>query len=221
MNTPVLQSLIDTACILHAAGTREFVMNDGLYHDGDSIAEANGMKIYNLCQIFENSGIGPIYYHTMRLRGRLSIRDYVPHQTLEFLITYGTLEQYLMKWVDILDTHTITDCSSIVDHDLAMRLILRTIDRPRQAAAAPRILNQPRPAATPRPAAAPRRVNQPRPIQDIPCTKNGCIICLEKEAIMAIVPCGHTAFCNSCITKCTKCPICRASIQGVLRIYLD
>jgi Zinc finger, C3HC4 type (RING finger) len=177
-----------------------------------------------------------MYYHTMRLRGRLSIRDHVPRQTLEFLITHGTLEQYLMKWVDILDTHIITDCSSIVDQDLAMRLVSRTIDRPITPAAAPRQVNQPRAAAAPRrsrqprPAAAPRMLNQPRPaaaprqvnhIQDIPCTKNGCVICLENEAIMAIVPCGHTAFCNGCITKCTQCPICRAPIQGVLRIYLN
>jgi E3 ubiquitin-protein ligase NEURL3 len=52
-----------------------------------------------------------------------------------------------------------------------------------------------------------------------------CIICFEKEAgNFALVPCGHTQFCCSCIEEINKrtkeCSLCKTNIESVLKLYL-
>ncbi|CAL5090110.1 unnamed protein product [Urochloa decumbens] len=50
-----------------------------------------------------------------------------------------------------------------------------------------------------------------------------CVICLDAPVEGACVPCGHMAFCMSCLrdikSKDGACPICRATINQVLRLY--
>ena len=51
---------------------------------------------------------------------------------------------------------------------------------------------------------------------------NPCCICLEKEAQIYNLPCGH---CNLCLDCChslpeKKCPVCRANVGLFLRAYL-
>jgi hypothetical protein len=50
-----------------------------------------------------------------------------------------------------------------------------------------------------------------------------CVICWEKPADAACIPCGHVAGCTDCLRfiKCSNslCPVCRKSIREVLRIY--
>lgn len=166
-----MQSIVDTAVALYEGGRRRFVMNHSLYHDGDVIAEVNG-------RIANNFKLGcPEMDHIERLHLRSSV-------------TYGTLDQYIKKWVSKLD--------SPVDYSSVNAYLTVPIGP---------------------------KVSVPQPVVDVPCSKSGCMVCLENEAIMAIVPCGHTVFCNGCITKyrqnADKCPICRGTIQGVLRIYLN
>ena len=48
-----------------------------------------------------------------------------------------------------------------------------------------------------------------------------CVICLEKNADFAIIPCGHKCGCNKCLDKTTFCPICRAEKQNMFRIYIS
>ena len=50
--------------------------------------------------------------------------------------------------------------------------------------------------------------------------RNECIICFEKEKTFAFIPCGHKILCSECVKKkFQKCPLCRKSVTGVLRIY--
>ena len=52
-----------------------------------------------------------------------------------------------------------------------------------------------------------------------------CSICLDDDANAAIVPCGHSNFCHECISshhinsQNKECPICRAEIMMVVKLY--
>uniref|UniRef100_A0A6U6QYV6 RING-type domain-containing protein n=1 Tax=Zooxanthella nutricula TaxID=1333877 RepID=A0A6U6QYV6_9DINO len=50
-----------------------------------------------------------------------------------------------------------------------------------------------------------------------------CTVCLDAEATMAAVPCGHRAYCGACAGASAPtsrpCPVCRAAVADVLRVY--
>ncbi|KAF8092608.1 hypothetical protein N665_0408s0005 [Sinapis alba] len=50
-----------------------------------------------------------------------------------------------------------------------------------------------------------------------------CVICVDASLEAACVPCGHVAGCVSCLkeikNKKLGCPICRASIDQVIKLY--
>lgn len=52
---------------------------------------------------------------------------------------------------------------------------------------------------------------------------SSCIICYEAPIEGACVPCGHMAGCMSCLNevkgKNWGCPVCRAKIDQVIRLY--
>eukprot|EP00249_Psilotum_nudum_P017282 c26249_g1_i2 orf=791-2440(+) len=55
-------------------------------------------------------------------------------------------------------------------------------------------------------------------------TFNGrCIVCWDGPAEGACIPCGHMASCMSCLSEITTknwgCPVCRASIQQIIKVY--
>lgn len=48
-----------------------------------------------------------------------------------------------------------------------------------------------------------------------------CTICMTKEVVQAVTPCGHT-FCDDCCrTQMTACYICRAQIRDRLRLFFS
>lgn len=47
-----------------------------------------------------------------------------------------------------------------------------------------------------------------------------CKICLDKDACMVYLPCGHMVTCQQCAPTIRKCCICRQLIQGTVRAYL-
>lgn len=46
-----------------------------------------------------------------------------------------------------------------------------------------------------------------------------CMICREAERTSALVPCGHNIACHACASEQRICPICRAPVESVLRIF--
>ena len=46
-----------------------------------------------------------------------------------------------------------------------------------------------------------------------------CKICLDKEAVVAFLPCGHLTSCVDCSKSLRKCAICRKVIAGTVRVY--
>ena len=48
-----------------------------------------------------------------------------------------------------------------------------------------------------------------------------CKVCWTRDIEMLFLPCRHANCCGECATAVTKCPSCRASIEGSVRIYLS
>lgn len=50
--------------------------------------------------------------------------------------------------------------------------------------------------------------------------ENECCICLQDiKGHVALIPCGHTQFCEECIRKQKICPLCKKEITNILKIY--
>ncbi|CAL1541883.1 unnamed protein product [Lymnaea stagnalis] len=47
-----------------------------------------------------------------------------------------------------------------------------------------------------------------------------CKICMDSDACVAFVPCGHLASCYVCAKLLVQCPICRVDIQSFMRTYI-
>ncbi|KAK2179127.1 hypothetical protein NP493_511g00010 [Ridgeia piscesae] len=47
-----------------------------------------------------------------------------------------------------------------------------------------------------------------------------CKICMDDEAQILFLPCGHLCSCAKCAPALRNCPICRALIRGTVRVYL-
>lgn len=52
---------------------------------------------------------------------------------------------------------------------------------------------------------------------------SSCVICLDAPAEGACIPCGHVAGCMSCLNEVKSkkwgCPVCRAKIDQVIKLY--
>lgn len=57
--------------------------------------------------------------------------------------------------------------------------------------------------------------------------KGVCVLCWERKAEMALVPCGHVCLCTNCCQQGDvlnaalqhQCPVCRGTFQQTLRVY--
>jgi len=47
-----------------------------------------------------------------------------------------------------------------------------------------------------------------------------CVVCLEEAQETALDPCGHVCMCLVCSAAVKDCPLCRAPIENVLRVFL-
>ena len=48
-----------------------------------------------------------------------------------------------------------------------------------------------------------------------------CIGCYDKPTNSTNDVCGHVAMCHDCLSKCDRCPICRAPIGNIIRLYIS
>jgi hypothetical protein len=55
-----------------------------------------------------------------------------------------------------------------------------------------------------------------------------CVICLDRPASHAMIPCGHRCICSLCAAETKKkdvsflrCPICRAKFKSIVQIFVD
>ena len=45
-----------------------------------------------------------------------------------------------------------------------------------------------------------------------------CVVCMERAPVMALRPCRHKCVCAECLGPLRACPICRAPVEGSLRV---
>ncbi|XP_039272656.2 baculoviral IAP repeat-containing protein 8-like isoform X1 [Styela clava] len=48
-----------------------------------------------------------------------------------------------------------------------------------------------------------------------------CKICLDEEANVVFVPCGHLSTCVSCAQRVSNCPICRSYVRQKIKTYIS
>lgn len=55
---------------------------------------------------------------------------------------------------------------------------------------------------------------------DIP-DEEKCVICFNRtKKNQALVPCGHTQYCEDCINKIKKCSLCKTPIDKIIKIFM-
>uniref|UniRef100_A0A194AME1 RING-type domain-containing protein n=1 Tax=Pinctada fucata TaxID=50426 RepID=A0A194AME1_PINFU len=47
-----------------------------------------------------------------------------------------------------------------------------------------------------------------------------CRVCQDKDANIAMLPCGHLLCCSDCAPAMRKCPACKAIVKGTVRTFL-
>lgn len=47
-----------------------------------------------------------------------------------------------------------------------------------------------------------------------------CTVCLDAERCVALQPCFHLVACQQCVQRLQSCPVCRATVEGHLRVSL-
>ena len=52
-------------------------------------------------------------------------------------------------------------------------------------------------------------------------TEKKCMACLDKPSNATNINCGHVMMCYECLTKCDRCPICRAPIEQIIRLFVS
>ncbi|XP_038193442.1 E3 ubiquitin-protein ligase LRSAM1 isoform X1 [Arvicola amphibius] len=69
------------------------------------------------------------------------------------------------------------------------------------------------------PQEAPESVRPSAPPAELDTPTSECVVCLEREAQMVFLPCGHVCCCQQCCQPLRTCPLCRQEISQRLRIY--
>jgi len=59
----------------------------------------------------------------------------------------------------------------------------------------------------------------PRPSgAESPSLNSECVVCMDAEARMVFVPCGHLCCCSQCQSAINECPMCRTQIEKRIRV---
>ncbi|XP_026960605.1 E3 ubiquitin-protein ligase LRSAM1 isoform X2 [Sagmatias obliquidens] len=65
----------------------------------------------------------------------------------------------------------------------------------------------------------PEAVRPSAPCAELEAQISECVVCLEREAQMIFLNCGHVCCCQQCCQPLRTCPLCRQDIAQRLRIY--
>ncbi|XP_060056170.1 E3 ubiquitin-protein ligase LRSAM1 isoform X3 [Erinaceus europaeus] len=65
----------------------------------------------------------------------------------------------------------------------------------------------------------PESVSPSAPPSELEVPTSECVVCLEREAQMIFLNCGHVCCCQQCCQPLRTCPLCRQDIAQRLRIY--
>ncbi|XP_007471789.1 PREDICTED: E3 ubiquitin-protein ligase LRSAM1 isoform X1 [Lipotes vexillifer] len=86
--------------------------------------------------------------------------------------------------------------------------------------AQPELLKPPQGEVLPTaPKELPKAVRPSAPCAELEAQASECVVCLEREAQMIFLNCGHICCCQQCCQPLRTCPLCRQDIAQRLRIY--
>ncbi|KAB0406893.1 hypothetical protein E2I00_002022 [Balaenoptera physalus] len=86
--------------------------------------------------------------------------------------------------------------------------------------ARPELLKPPQGEVLPTaPEELPEAVRPSAPRAELEAQISECVVCLEREAQMIFLNCGHVCCCQQCCQPLRTCPLCRQDIAQRLRIY--
>uniref|UniRef100_A0A8C0HVB8 E3 ubiquitin-protein ligase LRSAM1 n=1 Tax=Balaenoptera musculus TaxID=9771 RepID=A0A8C0HVB8_BALMU len=86
--------------------------------------------------------------------------------------------------------------------------------------ARPELLKPPQGEVLPTaPEELPEAVRPSAPRAELEAQTSECVVCLEREAQMIFLNCGHVCCCQQCCQPLRTCPLCRQDIAQRLRIY--
>uniref|UniRef100_A0A8C9EQP4 Leucine rich repeat and sterile alpha motif containing 1 n=1 Tax=Pavo cristatus TaxID=9049 RepID=A0A8C9EQP4_PAVCR len=92
---------------------------------------------------------------------------------------------------------------------LVVAELLRTVDTEVPAATQPSAPEE----------EAPSSVVPTAPLLQWDEKKSECVVCMEQEAQMIFLPCGHVCCCQTCCKRLQSCPLCRRDITQHVRIF--
>ncbi|XP_037653929.1 E3 ubiquitin-protein ligase LRSAM1 isoform X2 [Choloepus didactylus] len=79
------------------------------------------------------------------------------------------------------------------------------------------VLRPPEPPTAPQ--EPPELVRPSAPPAELEAQISECVVCLEREAQMIFLNCGHVCCCQECCQPLRTCPLCRQEVTQRLRIY--
>ncbi|XP_066896776.1 E3 ubiquitin-protein ligase LRSAM1 isoform X4 [Kogia breviceps] len=86
--------------------------------------------------------------------------------------------------------------------------------------ARPELLKPPQGEVLPTaPEELPEAVRPSAPLEELEAQTSECVVCLEREAQMIFLNCGHVCCCQQCCEPLRTCPLCRQDIAQRLRLY--
>ncbi|XP_019652031.2 E3 ubiquitin-protein ligase LRSAM1 [Ailuropoda melanoleuca] len=83
----------------------------------------------------------------------------------------------------------------------------------------PELLNPPKGEVLGAPEELPESVSPSAPPAELELPTSECVVCLEREAQMIFLNCGHVCCCHQCCQPLRTCPLCRREITQRLRLY--
>ncbi|XP_038230261.1 E3 ubiquitin-protein ligase LRSAM1 isoform X2 [Dermochelys coriacea] len=125
--------------------------------------------------------------------------------------------------LEMLSTMTLSDLAKIgiTETGLQRAILRRAQEILAVAKTIPELLTstETKVPAAPEPSAPPEEVLPSVPQLELDEIKSECVVCMDQEAQMIFLNCGHVCCCQTCCEALRICPLCRKDIVQRVRIF--
>ncbi|XP_073170569.1 E3 ubiquitin-protein ligase LRSAM1 isoform X2 [Lepidochelys kempii] len=125
--------------------------------------------------------------------------------------------------LEMLSTMTLSDLAKIgiTETGLQRAILRRAQEILAVAKTIPELLTstETKGPAAPEPSTPPEEILPSAPQLELDERKSECVVCMEQEAQMIFLNCGHVCCCRTCCEALHTCPLCRTDIVQRIRIF--
>ncbi|XP_074976529.1 E3 ubiquitin-protein ligase LRSAM1 isoform X3 [Caretta caretta] len=125
--------------------------------------------------------------------------------------------------LEMLSTMTLSDLAKIgiTETGLQRAILRRAQEILAVAKTIPELLTstETKGPAAPEPSTPPEEILPSAPQLELDERKSECVVCMEQEAQMIFLNCGHVCCCRTCCEALRTCPLCRTDIVQRIRIF--